>query len=179
MTTLENPQDTSTINGRVEELRKDLKFFNQLQTALIARRHGEAAHNPAHSGALGKAIEWVDTYSPEYELAFKELVRDSLLHNEDFLDRFSKFPNETMKALENRIEQYHVLELELIGHIDKGGKIPHSFAEWHKEFGKPLVKILYSHPELFDKYMLSHDQHADVQDEILREIEDALYTEED
>lgn len=168
----------NTIEDQVDEMRRNLAVYNRIQTSLITRRHGNSAHNPSRTGALGMAVNWIDTYSPEYETAFKELVRESIEKNENFLDKITHHTEESIQQLEDRIEQYHLLELRLIKHIDPHGKIPESFIDWHKEFGKSLTKILYLKPELFKRYLDAQDLAPEAQEEVLREIEDALYMQE-
>ncbi|MES3005603.1 MAG: hypothetical protein V4664_01505 [Patescibacteria group bacterium] len=167
---LEGTQEEDSVEDRVFKVRENLQVYNGIQSKLIKRKHSHLSHGP-----IGKAMEWVDTYSPEYEAAFKDLVRDKVVHNESFLDEFTGHPEETISQIESRVEQYHILELRLMKHIDPYGKIPKNFSEWHSQFGKPLMRLLYSQPKLFEKYLDSQDEVPEIQEGVLKDLEDLLY----
>lgn len=163
MTTLETLPKESNIEEQVDAVRKNLRVFNDIQRELIIRRHG----NP---------MDWVDTFSPEYETAYKQLTKELIEENKDLFRQLSEYHDETVEELENRVEQYHLLELRLMKHIDVHGKIPQNFTEWHSEFGKVLMKIIYTHPELYKRYIDTQDESPEAQESVLRDIEDLLYT---
>lgn len=165
----------NNIEEGVDALRSNLRFYNGVQMKLMKRKF-EAMSNSGETSALDKAIEW-ETYSPEFEEALKELVRESLVNDKDFVQLFSEHEEETILELEKRIQEYHLLELRLMKHINVHGKVPKNFIEWHSDFGSGLMKIMYSHPEIYKRYKESEDQTPEIQEEILQEIEGILYTE--
>ncbi len=160
------------IEQQVEALRSTLRIYNDIQRRLLLRHVSQQG-----GGDQESKLDWIDTYSSEYEVAFKDVVRECIRNNEDFLTHVQMHPNETLDDIENRMEQYHQLEVKLMEHIDAQGAIPTNFKDWHRQFGKQLSALGYTHPEILEQYTESQNQPVEVQEELLRQIEDVIYGE--
>ena len=154
---------------RVEAIRMNLKVYNKIQSELIMRSSKDAENKEE---AIGK---WVDDFSPEYEAAFKDIVRKSLDRDEDFVEKFKEHPKQTIDEINTRLQQYHDLELKMIEHLDPYGKIPRVFKDWHKNFGRDLSNLLHQHPHVFERFLTAQKMSIEEMNEILHDIEDKLY----
>jgi hypothetical protein len=163
---LEHSQAVST-EEQIENLRRNLKFYNGLQMKLMRMKYGSDAEIQAHYE------EWEYMYSPEFEQAFKAVMKEMLLDDPTFLDHFSEVEEITLEKIQNMINVIHSLEEKLIAHSDDA--ISSEAITWHKEFGIDLMKIIHAHPDILNRYEESQDKAPEHEEAILREIEDLLY----
>lgn len=164
------------IELKAGELRKNLRVYNSIQKTLIEKYVSEHKDDERRMSA----VEWVDTYSPEYEAAFLDVTKRLLEKHKDVDAILAYKEPVAVNEISRRVDIYHQVEVDLINHLgsndDGQGKIPNSFIDWHKEFGKDLIQILHDRPDLLEDYLEAQDQHESVEEGVIREIEDILYT---
>ncbi len=157
--------DTPPIENSVKKASVEMsaRFVNQIQIKLMQRRLSSDTN--ANKDEI--TMDWVDFNSTEFRIILRALTNT----DEHFEDLYNANPDIILDIIEDKLDRLHALE-HTLAHIPQ--EKMEEFKVWHQAHKEDIYRCLRDNPELVTQYIAAQDVNPEVEQALLKQIEEKL-----